>query len=193
MDNLFFCQPENEYRINEDSIYLSRYIPDYLSNESIMDIGSGTNIIPILLARRGFRIIFSVEIQKYFLPYSLKNIAINSQERAIALFTADARVKHCPFLSCCVDNIVSNPPYYKTENSRPPKNMCLSISKQEIKISHISLKEAVSYLLKKNGNCFLSIAKIRLNDYITSFSDCFDLHDYDEISKKTVLLWLKKK
>lgn len=190
--DIYFYQPNDNYRINEDSIALCDFIPRNLYSQSILDIGSGTNIIPVILGKKGFKNIISIEIQKCFAPYASDNIINNALDNQISFFLADARLKYIPFTGDITENIVTNPPYFKPENSRPPKTRSLAISRQEIKFNDRLLFESASYLLKKGGNLFISIANIRLNDYLNQFRIGFTLLDQKHISRKSTLLWFKK-
>ncbi len=191
--DVFFCQPEDGYRINQDSIRLSSFVPDSLFDQSFLDIGSGSAIIPLMLARRGFRHIFSIEIQPCFMPYSVRNILSNNLESNILPVLGDARVKNCCLIRSSFNNIISNPPYYRKDSGLAPRTKHLCISKQEITLSCSDLFYSVDFLLKRQGNFFVSVAFIRLGDYLRVFSNGFILMERVDISRKTSLLWFRKK
>lgn len=188
-----FFQPDKGYRINGDSIALAYFIPDCLSGQSFLDIGTASGIIPLILAKRGFMNIYTLEIQKFFSPWAVKNLVSNGFGSGTLLLHGDARMKSCPFIKHSFENIVSNPPYYKINAGLKPESRPMQISKHETKLTCIELCFTALSLLRKGGNFFMSCALIRVSDYTRTLLPDFDLIEKKEISRKVCLLWFRKK
>lgn len=194
LHDLFFSQPSPSegYRVNEDSFHLSSFIPLKYRSMPILDIGAGSGLISVLLASRGFTDIFSIEIQKLFSVHFQCNIVENKHNASILAISGDANLESCPFKPLSFHNIVSNPPYYKIGSGRLPKSKLSAISKHEFKLSCSSFRDAANYLLISSGNCFLSVANIRIAEYLLRFQEDFSLIERVDISRKSSLLWFRK-
>jgi tRNA1(Val) A37 N6-methylase TrmN6 len=110
LSNLFY-QPENGYRYNSDTLFLYDFISKINPQGSLLDIGSGSGILGILLSKDFPNIeLFSIEKQLSFQKLTLKNSKINGVKNIN--FTGD-------FLEYSFDRkfdfIVSNPPFYSSK------------------------------------------------------------------------------
>ncbi len=115
-NSTFIFQRKTGYRFSADSMILSWYIFEHTNSKKIkkiMEIGSGSGIIPIILKKRGFENnIECVEIQKNMFEILKLNIKENNLEDSLIPINSN-------FLSLDIkqeryDLIFSNPPYYTT-------------------------------------------------------------------------------
>ena len=78
MQTLFY-QPKNGYCYNSDTIFLYSFIKTKGVFGKLLDVGSGSGVLGILLKRDFPKIeLVSVEIQKEFHNLTLKNSEINN-------------------------------------------------------------------------------------------------------------------
>jgi tRNA1Val (adenine37-N6)-methyltransferase len=114
----------------------------------ILDIGSGTGLIALMLAQRSGAIIDGVEIEKNACLQSRKNVAgspwhnrINLYHDSIQHFSATTSLKY--------DAIVSNPPFFR--NSLKPPARSRSMAKHDVELDYFSLLSCISQLLLPGG------------------------------------------
>ena len=112
-------QPENGFRYNTDSLLIYDFIADSGLNGPILDIGCGSGIVGLLLARDFALPLTGIDKQEEMIAHAAKNAEINGIEAEfictdLAEFKSDGRF----------GAIVSNPPFYPSEgtlSSNPSK------------------------------------------------------------------------
>ena len=134
--SLIIYQPEDGYCYNSDTIFLYSFIKRFNIRGNVLDIGSGSGILGLLVAK-DFKIsLTSVEKQKrmaFFTKLNAKVNKINIDLKVGDFLDIDFEKKF--------DFLISNPPFYH-EN-------VLKSSKKEIHISRYSLHLPFEELLKK--------------------------------------------
>lgn len=111
-------QPEKGYRYNSDTLFLYDFISKLNLSGKVLDVGSGSGVLGILLARDFAKIeLHSIEKQLLFHKLTLKNSEINSiaNRNIYGDFLETTSLQE-------FDYIVSNPPFYhqnviQSENS----------------------------------------------------------------------------
>ena len=103
-------QPEKGYRYNSDTLFLYDFISKLRLKGKVLDIGSGSGILGILLKRDFTQIeLHSIEKQTLFHHLTIKNSEVNRIEN---------NNLHIDFLDTTFlqqfDFIVSNPPFYSS-------------------------------------------------------------------------------
>ncbi len=150
-EQLKIIQKKKGYRFSIDSILLAAFVA-LKKHERLLDIGSGCGIIPIYIAKKGYRnTMTGVELQKDLFEVAQKNRMINSCEDHVQFINADIRtavqeMKKTPF-----HVIVSNPPYTKRRSGRtcPEKSRFLARNEETLDLQ--SLLSAASSLLIGKG------------------------------------------
>ena len=153
-----YLQPDF-YRFNEDSLRLvKRVLGETQSAVNILDLGAGSGVIGIELARiLKPRLVTLVELQKDFIPYLQKNCEIFLGEEV------NFEIVESNFsswnTSLKYDLIVANPPYFlpghgeRSQDER--KGMARSFIRDDWKI----LLEKIHDVLALNGKAFLVVRK----------------------------------
>lgn len=100
-------QPLTGYCFNSDTLFLFDFIGQFSPKNALLEVGSGSGVLGLLLAR-DFKIdLTQVEKQELFFKYTQKNAEVNSIEHELF---------HSDFLAFKTekkfDFIVSNPPFY---------------------------------------------------------------------------------
>lgn len=100
-------QPLSGYCFNSDTLFLYDFISQFSPSKSLLEVGSGSGVLGLLLAR-DFQIhLTQVEKQELFFNYTKKNAEVNKIENELF---------HSDFLKFQTekkfDFIVSNPPFY---------------------------------------------------------------------------------
>ena len=152
------------FKITSDAIYLSNYINGYFKNvrdkKKFLEIGAGNGIISFLISKNeNIENITAVELQKNVYEYLVTNVSKNKLEGKILPLNDDIMNVSGKF-----DYIFSNPPYYKLNSGKLPKNEIELASKYEKTLTLEKLILKVKELLKNEGEFCIIIPSNRLND-----------------------------
>lgn len=149
-------------RLGTDSLLLSAYIKKQ-SLDSALEIGAGSGIISLLLARRGcFKKIHAAEIQGELFDLLEKNVKANGFGEIIAPVNADIRTFN-PELCKGIKVVFSNPPYMKTDSGKASPLDCKQISRHEVNGGVFEFCAAAARLLKTGGRLYLVYRPDRLD------------------------------
>ncbi|NOS35986.1 MAG: methyltransferase, partial [Deltaproteobacteria bacterium] len=141
-------QSRRGYRYSVDSLLLSRFVLPIRKGERVIDIGTGSGVIPLLLLQDevGQRIT-GVEVQKRLFNLAERNLALNNLTGRMELIHADYRELRRLRKRGSFDLIVSNPPYVKKGCGRVSAIEDRAIARMEHLGSLSELVEISSYLL----------------------------------------------
>ena len=163
---LKIIQNRNSYRFSEDSILLADFV-DLNPGESILDLGTGSGILPLLLIQRERNLkITGIEIQHEMASMAQRSIKYNDLEKEITIVQGDLREVSKMFPKTKWDKVITNPPYFRVNEGRiSPKNN-ISIARHEIKCTLKEVIKAASLLLKPKGSFYIVHRYKRLNELI---------------------------
>ena len=147
--NCKIIQKKKGFRFTVDSILLVNFLK-LKKNTNLLDIGTGTGIMPLLLCRKEeINLITAVEIETEIAKMFEKTIEINSLKSKIKLINTDIKnYKEEPF-----DMIISNPPYMKLNEGYVSPHDYRAGARHEV---NLDLKELLinGKRLLKNGGSF---------------------------------------
>jgi len=120
-DGELHCDQHVEgYRFSIDAVLLAHYI-SVKKNERILDIGTGSGVISLILLYRYVDLIAEcsgIEIQKNLFELAKNNIKINRFEHKNKIFNCDVKSINEYCLAESYDRIVCNPPFYPPNSGR---------------------------------------------------------------------------
>ncbi len=149
-----YSQPDF-YRFNEDSTALIKWVRDSgLAPQSILDLGAGSGILGIELARiLKPQSLTLVEVQDEFLPF----LKINTDRFLPPSVTPVIVMKMFSHYSSIdkFDLIVCNPPYYLPGKGEVSKNPNRAIARSFVIDSWSVLLKKISELLASEGRAFI--------------------------------------
>ena len=162
------------YRFNEDSIRLVKWILEQdLKPENILDLGAGSGVIGIELARslkpKGLTLL---EVQKEF----LSSLEINCRRFLHDITNYSIQIDSFLYFSpsCEYDLIVSNPPYYLPGRGEMAHHPNRAIARSFLIDSWSVLLNKILVSLSKRGRAFIVLKNN--NDLLPSISqEVFDL------------------
>jgi tRNA1Val (adenine37-N6)-methyltransferase len=159
-------QKSKGYRFGIDAILLANFI-NIPYQGKIVDLGSGSGIIPIILAKKGgAKEIIGIEIQKKLVELAIKNVRLNNFENIIKIIHEDINNVSNILSFQSIDLVVTNPPYRKLRSGRINPSDEKAIAKHEIKASLDDILNVAKYLLKPFGKLCMIYPAIRMTDLI---------------------------
>jgi tRNA1Val (adenine37-N6)-methyltransferase len=121
---------------------------------AMLDVGTGSGLIALMLAQRSEALIDAVEVDESACIQARENAAISRWKDRIHIFNdsfqhfAETTMSH-------YDVIVSNPPYFR--NSLKPQGKSKSLARHDVGLNHGVLISAAAGLLTPGGRLALII------------------------------------
>lgn len=107
----YIYQPADGFRFGVDAVLLSEFA-HIKPGENVLDMGTGTGIIPILLAAKTKGKHFTgLEIQEFSAAVAKESVLLNKLEERIDIVNGDIKEASKLFGNESFNVIVSNPPY----------------------------------------------------------------------------------
>jgi len=164
---LKIIQSKNNYRFSEDSTLLAEFV-DLNPGESLLDLGAGSGILPLLLIQKERNLnITGIEIQQDLADMARRSIRYNDLEEKIKIVQGDLKEANKLFTWTRWDKVISNPPYFSVSESRISTRNNIAIAKQEIKCTLADVIKAASLLLKPMGSFYIVHRYQRLEELIS--------------------------
>lgn len=114
--------------------------------KNILDIGTGTGLLSLMLAQRGDAKIDAVEIEENAYSQALSNVSESKFSDKITVFHQDIKSYSSPN---SYDLIISNPPFYQKSLKSPDSQANKALHAVELTLE--ALIDSVKRLLKPNG------------------------------------------
>lgn len=135
--------------------------------DRVLDIGTGTGIIPILMyARYENESYVGIDIQEDMVEMASRSVSMNNLENHIEMKHMDVKDISNKYESGSFDVVTSNPPYMKGKAGLVNENESKMISRHEIKCSLEDIIKNAAYLLKDRGKLYMIHRPNRLVDII---------------------------
>ncbi|BCD62229.1 MULTISPECIES: tRNA1(Val) (adenine(37)-N6)-methyltransferase [Nitratiruptor] len=104
---MIIYQPPHGYCYNSDTIFLYDFITNFKISGEVLDIGTGSGILALLVARDYDAKVNAIEIQEEFVKYAKINAQANKKDITIYFGNFLHMVFEKKF-----DFLISNPPFY---------------------------------------------------------------------------------
>jgi len=165
--SLKVIQKKKGYRFSLDAILLAHFSCLHQRADSIIELGTGSGVIPLILARR-FKeaAIVGVEVQETLAELAQKNVIINGLIDRITIVKGDLRALKEKYSPSSFDLVLSNPPFYPAEAGRVNPGSERAIARHELVGTLPDIVKIASYLLKPKGRLIMIYPAFRLIDLI---------------------------
>lgn len=150
-----------------DAVLLSGFA-SVKSGGTVLDLGTGTGIIPILLEAKTEALhLTGLEIQEESADMARRSVALNGLSAKIDIVTGDIKRADSLFPSASFDVITSNPPYMIGEHGLKNPDAPKAIARHEVLCTLEDVVRQAAKLLKPGGHFFMVHRPFRLAEIIT--------------------------
>lgn len=151
-----------------DAVLLSDFAK-VKKGENVLDLGTGTGILPILLEAKTMGAHFTgLEIQEESADMARRSVAYNCLEEKVNIVTGDIKEAAQLFGSASFDVITTNPPYMINDHGLKNEADAKTIARHEILCTLDDILRESAKLLKESKGRFYMIHKpFRLAEIMT--------------------------
>lgn len=155
-------QDPGRFCFGMDSVLLSGFARAG-AGEQILDLGTGTGIIPILMAAKTEAVhLTGLEIQSDSVDMARRSVQLNGLEDKITIIEGDIKEAEKLIPTASFDVITANPPYMNVNHGLRNPEAPKAIARHEILCTLEDVIRAASRLLRPGGNFFLVHRPFRL-------------------------------
>lgn len=163
--NLKIIQNKDGFCFGIDSVLLSDFAKNIKKDSMVLDLGTGTGIIPILLCgKTKLKKVTGIELQEEVAKMAKKSIKLNNLEDKFNVINENILNLNKIYENQTFDVIVSNPPYKKKDTGIKNENEKKIISRHEISASLEDFIKISKDLLKDKGEFYMVHRPERLVD-----------------------------
>lgn len=151
---------------------------------NVLDMGTGTGIIPILLeAKTKAAHLTGLEIQEESADMARRSVLLNGLDEKISIVTGDIKEAGSLFRAASFDVITCNPPYMIGQHGIANPGDAKAIARHEILCTLEDVISQAARLLKPGGNFFLVHRPFRLAEIMVL------LHQYKLEPKRMQMVY----
>ena len=164
--NLRLIQKPGDFCYGIDAVLLATFA-DVSKGGKVIDLGTGTGIIPLILSHRTEETeIIGVEVQKDSYERGLRNVDLNNLSERITMIHVDVNeiAEKKLFGKHSFDVVTTNPPYIKGGSGIKNKEEAKTIARHETTADLSDFIRAASFLLKESGDFYMIHRPSRLVD-----------------------------
>lgn len=163
--NLKIIQNKDGFCFGIDSVLLADFAKNIKKGANVLDLGTGTGIISILLCgKTDLNNIIGVEVQKEVAEMANRSIKLNNLENKFKVLNDNILNLKNIYDNQSFDVIVTNPPYKKKNTGIINENNKKILSRHEITASLEDFIKMSSDLLKDKGELYMVHRPERLVD-----------------------------
>lgn len=161
-------QNPQKFCFGMDAVLLSGFVRAK-QGDHVLDMGTGTGIIPILLeAKTKVSHISALEIQEESADMARRSVLMNHLENKIDVITGDIKVASTFFKAASFDVVTCNPPYMIGQHGLVNIDTPKAIARHEILCTLEDVIRNAAVLLKTGGGFFMVHRPFRLAEIITT-------------------------
>ncbi len=161
-------QNPEKFCFGMDAVLLSSFAKAK-EGERVLDLGTGTGIIPILMEAKTKGTDFTgLEIQEESADMARRSVMLNHLEEKISIVTGDIKEANRLFKPASFDVITTNPPYMDNHHGLVNPNMPKAIARHELLCNLEDVIGQASKLLKPGGRFYMVHRPFRLAEIIVT-------------------------
>ena len=163
-------QDSERFQFGIDAVLLADFACKGLkAGESVIDLGTGTGIIPLLMAKGCEAAAFTgLEVQKDSADMAARSVALNALEGRIRIINGDLKESEKLFPRHSFNVVTCNPPYMIDAHGKGNELDALTIARHEVLCTLEDVVAAADSLLATHGRFFLIHRPFRLPEIFSS-------------------------
>lgn len=155
-------QHAKKFCFGMDAVLLANYAKAK-PGERVLDLGTGTGIIPILMAAKTQAEHFSaLEIQEESSEMASRSVELNRLQERISVVNGDIKEASAIFGKGVFDVVTTNPPYMNDQHGLKNPELPLAIARHEVLCSLEDVIRESAAVLKQNGRFYMVHRPFRL-------------------------------
>lgn len=159
-------QKKKGFCFGMDAVLLSGFAR-VREKECMVDLGTGTGILPILLeAKTKGEHFTGLEIQEAVAEMAARSVRLNGLEERVKIVQGDIKEASRIFGRASFDVVTSNPPYMVNHHGLKNPNLGKAVSRHEILCTWEDVVRETSLLLKSGGRFYVVHRPRRLAEII---------------------------
>lgn len=167
-NGLKIIQKTDGFCFGMDAVLLSGFA-HVKRGEKVLDMGTGTGIIPLLLSAKTEGEHFTaLEIQKEIAEMAARSVAINHLEEKIQIVNGDIKEASRIFGAASFDVVTTNPPYMNDAHGLKNPTEVKAISRHEVLCTLEDVVREGAKVLKSGGRMYMVHRPHRLIEIITA-------------------------
>lgn len=171
LSGLDVVQEKGGYRFSIDPVLLTDFAK-VCSDDTILDLGTGCAIIPLLLSRRSRgKKIFGIEIQPRMAERARRNVDLNRYMDKIEIIESDLRLHRQIFSPQSFDVVLTNPPYRQAGSGRLAPNPERAGARHELAGGLEDFLQAAAYCLGDGGRFYIVYLAERVADLLSQMRE----------------------
>ena len=168
-NGLKIIQNENGFCFGIDAVLLSDFAKNIKKDSTVLDLGTGTGIIPILLCgKTKLKKVFGVEVQKNVADMAIRSSQLNNLDNKFEVINENIINLHKVFELNSFDVVVTNPPYKKQSTGIVNEDERKLISRHEVLANLDDFVKVSNKMLKDRGEFYMIHRPERIVDIICS-------------------------
>jgi tRNA1Val (adenine37-N6)-methyltransferase len=164
-------QNPEKFCFGMDAVLLSDYAKTK-PGAKVLDLGTGTGIIPILMAAKtDADQLVGLEIQPESAEMASRSVELNKLNNRVSIIEGDVKEAKKLFPAASFHIVTSNPPYMTDHHGLKNENTPKAIARHEIKCTLEDIVSAASYALIPTGKFYMIHRPFRLPEIISTMKD----------------------
>lgn len=165
--DLKIIQKNDGFCFGIDSVLLSDFAKEIRNNSKVLDLGTGTGILSILLTgKTNLSKIYGIELQKDIADMAKRSVILNKLQDKVEILNMDINNLENIFELNSFDAIVTNPPYKNENTGKINDNEYKYISRHETTANLSDFIKMSFKMLKDKGSLYMVHRPERLVDII---------------------------
>ena len=163
-------QNEGKFCFGMDAVLLTGFA-SVREGERVLDLGTGTGIIPILLEAKTKGSEFkALEIQHESADMARRSVMLNSLEEKIEIVEGDIKEASKIFGAAVFDVVTTNPPYMNDNHGLKNPELPKAIARHEVLCSLEDVVREAAKVLKPGGRLYMVHRPFRLVEIINTLT-----------------------
>ena len=162
-------QDTERFQFGIDAVLLANYAAQGLkTGERVIDLGTGTGIIPLLMCPAAAANFVALEVQAESAALAEKSVAMNGLQERIEIVNGDLKEVEKYFARHCFNIVTCNPPYMIGAHGAANELDAKTIARHEVLCTLEDVVAAADYLLAPHGRFFMIHRPFRLPEIFPS-------------------------